>query len=172
MSAINRASLAIGLGLTAFLAACAAPDGEFPSLAKRPYEIDGPNKSPEAVQPSAPVALPPDLAAKVDALSKRHESADAVFQKGLPAMRNIAAKAAGTAPGTESWVNAHLELSRLDKARADSVAALGEFDGLIADQSEHDSAYVALLVEAQQGIASEVAAQRTEIDSLSRQIGE
>ena len=87
-------------------------------------------------------------------------------------MRTIAAKAAGTAPGSESWVNAHLELSRLDQARADSVAALGEMDKLIADQIEGDSAYVALLVEAQQGIATDVAAQRAAIDAMSAQIGE
>ena len=87
-------------------------------------------------------------------------------------MRNIAGKAAGTSPGSEAWVNAHMELSRLDKTRADSVAALGEMDGLIADQIQGDSAYVALLVDAQQSIATEVAAQRSEIDRLSRQIGE
>ncbi len=172
MHVFNRASLATGIGLTAFLTACGMPDGEFPSLARRPYEIDGPNTPPVAAQPAAPVTLPPDLAARVAALGKRHEAADASFQKGLPAMRNIAAKAAGTAPGSEAWVNAHLELSRLDKARADSVAALGELDGLIADQIDGDTGYVALLVEAQQGIATEVATQRAEIDGLSRQIGE
>ena len=172
MSATNRALLATGLGITAFLAACGMPEGSFPSLARRPYEINGPNKATVTPQPAAPVSLPPDITTKVAGLTKRHETADASFQKSLPAMRTIAAKAAGTAPGSESWVNAHLELSRLDQARADSVAALGEMDKLIADQIEGDSAYVALLVEAQQGIATDIAAQRAAIDAMSAQIGE
>ena len=172
MTGFNRPSLAIGLGLTAFLAACGMPDGEFPSLARRPYEIDGPNKATETTQPAAPVSLPPDLAARVDALVKRHNAADASFQKSLPAMRTLAANAAGTAPGSERWVNAHMVLSRLDSARADSVAALGEMDKLIADQIKGDSAYVELLVNTQQRIATQVAAQRTEIEEMSRRIGE
>lgn len=172
MPVSNRTSLAISLGLTAFLSACGLPEGSFPTLERRPYEIDGPNIAPVVAQPAAPLALPPDLAAKVDALGKRHRTADASFRNGLSAMRSIASKAAGTSPGSEAWVNAHLELSRLDKARADSVAALGEMDGLIADQIEGDSVYLALLVDVQQGIATQVAAQRAEIDGLSRQIGE
>ena len=172
MTGFNRTSLAIGLGLTAFLAACGTPDGEFPSLARRPYEIDGPNNATETTQPAAPVSLPPDLAVSVDALVKQHNAADASFKKGLPAMRSIAANAAGTAPGTERWVNAHMLLSRLDSERADSVAALGEMDKLIADQIEGDSAYVELLVNAQQRIATQVAAQRTEIEEMSTLIGE
>lgn len=172
MFVFNRASLATGLGLTAFLTACGMPEGSFPSLERRPYEIDGPNKATVVPQPLAPVSLPPDIAAKVTALTKRHNIADASFQKGLPAMRNLAKKAAGTAPGSESWVNAHMKLSRLDKARADSLAALGDMDRLIADQIESDSAYVELLVEAQQRVATEVAAQRTAIDAMSAQIGE
>lgn len=172
MCLFNRASLAIGLGLTVLLSGCGLPEGSFPTLERRPYEVDGPNMAPVAAQPAAPLALPPSLAAKVDALGKRHAAADASFQSGLPGMRNIAGKAAGTSPGSEAWVNAHMELSRLDKTRADSVAALGEMDGLIADQIQGDSAYVALLVDAQQSIATEVAAQRSEIDRLSRQIGE
>ncbi len=172
MISFNRTSLAIGLGLTAFLAACGTPDGEFPSLARRAYEIDGPNKATETTEPAAPVSLPPDLAASVDALVKRHNAADASFQKGLPAMRNLAANAAGAPPGTESWVNAHMLLSRLDSERADSVAVLGEMDKLIAGQIEADSAYVELLVNAQQRIATQVAAQRTEIEEMSTLIGE
>lgn len=80
--------------------------------------------------------------------------------------------AAGSKPGTETWVNAHMELSRLDKMRADSVAALGELDTLIAEQIDGDSAYVTLLVEYQQEVATDVVAQRTEIDRMSNQIGE
>ena len=87
-------------------------------------------------------------------------------------MQKLAANAAGSAAGSESWVNAHMQLSRLDKIRADSVAALGQLDTLIADEIDADSAYVTLLVEYQQNITNDVAAQRAEIDRMSNQIGE
>lgn len=160
------------LGLTAFLTACAMPEGEFPSLARRPYEIDGPNSEPVIQQPAPPTVLPADLSAKVKALTERHSAADAGFSRGLPFVRRAAAGAAGSAPGSEKWVNAHLELSRLDNARADSVDALSELDKLIAEQVDGDSVYVTLLSEVQTDIANEVNAQRTEIDALSQQIGE
>ena len=153
------------------LSACSGPEGQFPSLERRPYETDAPVAAP-APPPAAPAALPDTLASKVKSIINRHETANASFTKGLPSVRGTAAKAAGTAPGSESWVNAHLQLSRLDKSRADSVAALGELDTLIADQIEGDSAYVELLVEYQQDIATDVAKQRDEIDRMSRQIGE
>ena len=151
------------------LSACSGPEGQFPSLERRPYETDAPVPAPP---PAAPAALPDTLASKVKSIINRHETANASFTKGLPSVRGTAAKAAGTAPGSESWVNAHLQLSRLDKSRADSVAALGELDTLIADQVEGDSEYVTLLVAIQQDIATDVAKQRDEIDRMSRQIGE
>lgn len=151
------------------LPACSASDGRFPSLERRPFETQTPVATPA---PAAPAALPEALASKVQALIARHQSANTSFIAGLLAMHVTAAGAAGSPPGSESWVNAHLQLSRLDKTRADSVAALGELDGLIAEQIDGDSVYVSLLVEYQQQVATEVAAQRGEIDGMSRQIGE
>lgn len=152
------------------LSACATPDGEFPSLERRPYETDAPIAEP--VTGAAPTVLPSELAGKVAALTNRHRIASAGFAKALPAMQRTASGAAGRAPGSEAWVNAHLQLSRLDKMRADSVVALSELDELIAGQIDGDSAYVALLVAAQEPIAAEVAAQRAEIGRMSQLIGE
>ena len=63
-------------------------------------------------------------------------------------------------------------LSRLDKLRSDSVAALRDFDGLIADAGADDAGVAALLTEAQRPVAEDVAEQNTEIARLSRLIGE
>jgi hypothetical protein len=90
----------------------------------------------------------------------------------LPAVETLASSASGSAPGTESWVNAHLELSRLDQARADSIAVVREFDSLIAEQGKTDSNLVPLLSKAQQPVSDTIAAQNAEIDRLSRLIGE
>ncbi len=172
MSVFNHTSTLTSLGFLLALTACSAPSGQFPSLERRPFETQAPPTETLTPAPAAPTALPAALAVKASALAARHKAANASFAESLATMRGTAANAAGAAPGSESWVNAHLQLSRVDKARADSVAALGELDALIAEQIDGDSAYVTLLTGIQQNIAVEVAAQRAEIDRMSRQIGE
>lgn len=153
------------------LSACSTTEGQFPSLERRPYESNAPISAPEAA-PAAPTELPAQLQAKVDALTRRHGAAQADYQRKLPAVQALASRASGSAPGTESWVNAHLELSRLDDSRADSVAVVREFDSLIADQGKIDSSLVPLLSNAQQPVVDMVAGQNAEINRLSRLIGE
>ena len=116
--------------------------------------------------------MPVELKAQVDALLLRHQVAHAAYLGRLDAVRAVAARAAGSAPGSEAWVNAHVILSRLDKMRDDSVAAVRAFDGLIADASAGDSGLVALLTDAQKPVADDVAVQNDEIRRLSRLIGE
>ena len=155
----------------AMLAACSTTEGEFPSLERRAYESNAPITEPVS-QAAVAVSLPPDFAAKADALLARHSAAQSAFGGGLGSVRSVASSAAGSSPGSESWVNAHVQLSRLDKARADSVAAAREFDSLISEAGVLDSAYVALLTAAQKPVIDDVTAQNDEIDRLSRLIGE
>jgi hypothetical protein len=115
--------------------------------------------------------LSAELATKLNALLVRHTSANLDFLRGLGTVQSTASKAAGTAPGSEAWVNAQLMLSRLDKMRADSVAALREFDGLIADAGAVDADMAALVTDAQRPVTEDVAAQSAEIARLSRLIG-
>lgn len=172
MAHFNRASLATVLATTILLSACATADGTFPSLERRPYEVDGPNVEPDVAAPVASAELPPELVEKVKALTNRHESSDAAYAKDLPHVQSIAQRAAGSAVGSESWVNAHLELSRLDRSRADSVAALRDFDTVITTEGETNAQYLPLLTEAQKAVADDVAAQNAEIERLSQLIGE
>jgi hypothetical protein len=153
------------------LAACGTTDGEFPSLEQRPYENKNPVILPEA-SPAMALTLPAELTAKLDRLNERHRASHAVFSKDLSSVQALASQAAGSAAGSEKWVDAHLRLSRLDKARADSVAVVREFDKLIADQADGDSNLVPLLAEAQKPVVDAVAAQNAEIARLSRLIGE
>jgi hypothetical protein len=74
--------------------------------------------------------------------------------------------------GSESWVNAHVQLSRLDKARADSVDVLRDFDALITTEGGVDARLATLLSDAQMPVAAVVEAQNAEISRLSRLIGE
>ena len=160
-----------GLLLLLILSACASPEGRFPSLERRAYETDAPIVAPTE-SPTAPSMLSVELAAKSDILLSRHRQAQGAYLRGLDAVQSTASKAAGSSPGSEAWVNAHVVLSRLDKTRSDSVSALRDFDTLIADSSAADSGIAVLLTEAQRPVAEDVAAQNAEIARLSRLIGE
>lgn len=153
------------------LAACGTKEGGFPSLERRSYETDAPIEA--VIEPAAtPSILSGELAAKADALQARHKAAHGAYLRSLPAVQATAERAAATVPGSEAWVHAHLMLSRLDQMRADSVAALRDFDGLIAETRARDAGLAALLAEAQRPLMDEVAEQNTEIARLSKVIGE
>jgi hypothetical protein len=152
------------------LGACASVQGEFPSLERRPYESNAPITEPES--PATPLVLSPELAAKVDALLARHYAAQDSFARGLNAVQAVAQQASGSKAGSESWVNAHVQLSRLDKARADSVDVLRGFDVLVTTEGAVDARLATLLADAQMPVAAAVDAQNAEISRLSRLIGE
>jgi hypothetical protein len=153
------------------LASCGSIDGQFPSLERRAYENNDAITAP-ITPPAAPVSMSVELKAQVDALLARHQVAHAAYLERLDAVRSVTARAAGSAPGNEAWVNAHVILSRLDKIRDDSVAVVRAFDGLIADANAGDSGLSALLTDAQKPVVDDVAAQNDEIRRLSRLIGE
>ena len=153
------------------LASCGSIDGQFPSLERRAYENNDAIAAP-VTPPAAPVSLPVELRAQVDALLLRHQVAHAAYLERLDAVRSVASRAAGGVPGSEAWVNAHVTLSRLDKIRDDSVAAVRAFDSLIADANAGDSGLAEMLTDAQKLVADDVAAQNDEIRRLSRLIGE
>ena len=153
------------------LASCGSIDGQFPSLERRAYENNDAITAP-ITPPAAPVSLAAELKAQVDALLARHQVAQAAYLVRFDAVRSVAARAAGSAPGSEAWVNAHVILSRLDKIRDDSVAAVRAFDSLVADANAGDSGLSALLTDAQKPVIDDVAVQNDEIRRLSRLIGE
>ena len=157
--------------LLSALTACAASGVEFPPLERRAYETSAPVAAP-AGSPALSAVLSAELATKSNALLARHTAANQDFLRGLGVVQSTASKAAGTAPGSEAWVNAQLMLSRLDKMRAGSVAVLREFDGLITDAGAVDADMAALVTEAQRPVTEDVAAQSAEIARLSWLIGE
>lgn len=157
--------------LLLILTACGTKEGGFPSLQRRSYEANAPISTP-IESAAAPSLLSGDFAAKADALQARHAAAHAAYLGALAAARTTASQAAGSAPGSETWVHAHLMLSRLDKMRADSVAVLGDFDRLIFEAGARDAGLAALLTESQRSVIEDVAQQNAEIGRLSKVIGE
>ncbi len=162
--------------LSSVFAGCASPpEGDFPSLAKRPFE-DQPVTAPPAAPTPAPQQLPPALAGDMAALEARVTKAAAAFNARLPAARSRANSARGAAPDGESWLAAHAQLSRLDKTRADGVAALAEIDRLVTAQLETQLSnggppYSQLMIPRQRRMADIIDRQSAIIDSLSQIIG-
>jgi hypothetical protein len=165
------------LCLSSALPGCSTTEGEFPSLARRPFEGEASIEAPVVVPLPLAKNLPDTVAAQIRGLTSRQEQAAAAYNKLLPSVRSLARSAAGSAIGSEAWVNAHLQVSRLDKSRSDGVAAMALMDDLVAKRTDAESAgefplYVPLLKPAQAAMARIVAQQTEEIASLSLLIGQ
>jgi hypothetical protein len=172
MLRINQTFLSLAAIASLTLGGCASATGDFPSLAKRPYEKANPVEE-VAVVETLTTTLSADLQKQVDALVSRSSVAHAAFENALPSMRSTIQSAGNPATGSESWANAHTALSRTDSLRADGVAALGEMDRLVARERENgaDSGLVALLTAPQQIIAERVISENAEVERMTQLIG-
>jgi len=113
-------------------AAGCAPQGDFPSLARRPAELD--RSVEEPVRPV--VEVPPDeaLRARVAELRGQAAAGDRAFEAAYGA-----AAAAVTAAGpraSESWTAAQQALSSLEASREPTMRALIALDALAVSRSE------------------------------------
>jgi hypothetical protein len=160
------------------LSGCAA-QGPFPSLAPRAVERDltggsAPVGCPDIGAPAPeppPSTLPPanadpQLGARAAELLAAAQAGQADFAAALPTAR-AAAEGAGAA-GTESWVAAQLEISRLEAARARTVDALAELDALAIRRSDvpvSDEDYEAVLAAVEE-VRALTQAQQAELDSI------
>ena len=162
---------------TVLLSACSTAEGEFPSLSRRPFETLAQVAAPATAPVIVATNLPSDVRAKVNALQAQHRKAQNAFAALLPSVRSAASAAALSVSGSESWVNAQLMVSRLDKVRSDSTAASAEIDRLVSGQLDAESigtvvSLVPLLLPIQSEIAAAVTTQNSEIERLSRLIGQ
>ena len=170
--------LALPAAMLPLIGACAA-QGPFPSLAPRAVERDlaggsapaGCPDFPEA-EPSAPVPTPPivnpdpRLGARAAELLAAARAGQAGFAEALPPAR-AAAESAG-AVGTEGWIAAQQEISRLEAARARTVNALAELDALAISRSGvpvGEADYQAVLAAAEE-VRGLVQAQQAELDRI------
>jgi hypothetical protein len=141
---------------------CAAR-GPFPSLAPRPAERLSMD---EPVREAAAAAPDPQLAAQIAALLADARRGQAEFETVLPGIRSSVG-AAGAA-GSESWIEAHKAISRLEAARALSVAALAQLDELGVGRAAlpTNAEQLATLLAATQSAETLAAGQQGEIDRL------
>lgn len=169
MHRIPRLTITLAAGSGLLLGGCSLPDGEFPSLAKRPYETGAPIADPPMEPETLSTSLPDSLRIRLDALLARHGVAETAFRSALPAARQAAQSGANAAAGSESWVVAQMEVSRAEQKRADSLAALAETDLLVSAERDRgaDAGLIALMTPYQEKIRREVEAQTAIIVALS-----
>jgi hypothetical protein len=173
MHRVNRIPFALLAGCSLLASGCSLPKGDFPSLAKRPYENSDPIAEAAAEPTQLSTSLADNLQSQLLALESRHSAADSAFRAALTGARESASAAAGAATGSESWVNAHLQVTRLEKMRADSTAALADIDKLIAAERLRgsDAGVIGLMEAYQQRVQRAVEAQTAAIMELTNRIG-
>jgi hypothetical protein len=113
------------LTAASLLAGC-APQGDFPSLARRPAEDD--RSVEEPVRPAVEVARDEALRARVAELRGQAGAGDRAFDNAYAAAEAAVARA-GTRE-SESWIEAQQALSRLEATREATMRAVAELDQL------------------------------------------
>ena len=141
------------IALPVLLAGCAAPTGEFPSLAIRDAERVSGTMEPPAPPPAPP---PPVLAdaGGVDALLAAARAAHADFTAALPAARTRVSAGAGAAPGSDNWAAAQIALAELQSGRSRVSVPMADLDRM----------YVAALSEGL--VPGAIGTAREEVDAL------
>lgn len=155
----NRALLLIPL-----LAACAAPDGEYPSLALRPAELATITPAPAA--PAPPPPTPAAVLAQLEQLTADATSAHRTFLAQVPDVRSAVAAAGGAAEGSEAWSVAQVTLAGLEAARSRAMIALADLDRLYVDAAVAGAA-LDRIGAARDAVAAQVEQQDATISGLS-----
>ena len=159
------------------LSSCAMEQGDFPSLAKRPYETTAEElKNPPVVAQPLPItALPADLAAQVNRLVQQSTDAHNRFLADLSSARSSVNAARGAAISSEAWVAAQVLISALESTRAPSVDALADIDALYiaslnSEATDSRPGGAALIAQQRSKIEAQVNQQESAFDSLNRSL--
>jgi hypothetical protein len=99
--------------------------GEFPSLAKRPFETGG---APAANAPAITTTPDPALPARLAAITSKARSGETAFATNYNAALRTVSAAGGASAGSEAWIEAQLAISRLEPLRSPAQSALLSVD--------------------------------------------
>ena len=151
------------------LAACAAPQGEYPSLALRPAERVAGTAQPVAAEPYVPPPTPAAVLGRLGQLTAEAASAHRAFLAQAPAARGAVAAARGGEVGSDAWSLAQVALAGLDAARGRSTIALADLDRLYVDAAVAGGDLQEIGT-ARDTVASQVDEQNAAIDGLLAQL--
>ena len=170
MSSRSRLWFPAFIVAAAALSGC-AKTGDFPSRMPRPAEKAATAPEPEASSQAVP-AQDPALAARLSQLLADAEVGQRAFEQELGVARPVIARAGGAE--SESWIEAHLALSRLEASRTPTVNAAAEVDALALERSragaEFSAADVAAIAAVAERIDALALAQRDEIVRLGTEL--
>lgn len=162
-SGVLNSRIALGFGPLLSLGGCGAAV-DHPSLAPRAVEEF--RVAPEAAEvpppgPAAP-ADTPEIAARAAALVAQARAGEEAFAGLAEGARGAVARAGGTAPGGELWVQAQQALSRAEAARGEVARSLADLDRMRIEQGaapaiEAAIAEVSRIDEAQRALMAELA---------------
>ena len=150
-------------------------EGDFPSLAKRPFE-DGAAIEPPAPTPRPTVSsLPAPLQTALSDAVARSNDAHRKFLKNLPGVKNRVNAARRSMVSSEAWVVAQMDLAALEMMRSPSIAALADVDALYlqrlnAEFEDAPTGGAAIIGEKRNQIQAQVNAQQSEIDAMKARL--
>jgi hypothetical protein len=159
----NRALL-----LPLLLAACATPEGEYPSLDIRPAE----RASGTLVPPPAPYVPPPipaPVLGRLEQLAADAASAHRAFLTEAPAARSAVAAASGAEMGSDGWARASVALAGLESARGKVMIALADLDRLMVDAAV-EGRELERIVATRNAVIAQVDEQNAVIERLQRSL--
>lgn len=119
--------------LLAAVAACAAPQGEFPSLAIRDAERITGTATPAPANPYTPPAPAPATLDRLGQLQAEATAAHAAFTTQAARDRVVIAGLAGAATGSEAWAAGSAALGELEGMRGRTMIALADLDRIHVD---------------------------------------
>ncbi len=108
------------------LSTACVDQGSFPSLAKRPFETSSIASTPPAIVAAPQLTSDPAVLAHANSAVAKARASVGNFEAALLLARASVSQAA--ARGTDSWIKAQLQLSRLERTLAPANTALSDLD--------------------------------------------
>ncbi|WP_430427500.1 hypothetical protein [Parasphingorhabdus sp.] len=170
-----KKTLLIVMLMNLSLSGCAMGEGDFPSLAKRPYEDQSAISSPGNPVPALVSSLTPDVQSGVNQALRTSNAAHEQFLHNLNAVKQRVVAAQGAAVSSEKWVVAQMDLAALELVRSPSVESLADIDSLYAAELDREvqeglSGGALIILEKRNQIDGQVRQQQQQIDSMKGQL--
>lgn len=154
--------------LLPLLAACATPEGEYPSLDIRPAErASGTLQPPPA--PYVPPPTPAPVLGRLEQLAADAASAHRAFLAEAPAARSAVAAANGAEPGSDGWARASVAVAGLESSRSRAMIALADLDRLMVDAAV-EGGELERIVAVRNTVIAQVDEQNAAIERLQRSL--
>ncbi len=126
---LRMSGMAIALPVI-LLAACAAPQANYPSLAVRDAErVQSSFESGAApAQPAVEIPASADLTQRLAQLQSAAASAHRAFLSAAPSAARLVNAASGASNTNDRWASAQIALASLESARSQAAVPLGDLD--------------------------------------------